>query len=138
MGTRLTALGVGCRKGASPDALLDLVEQVLLDAGIALSDVSALGTITGKQGEPAVQALSARLDLSVTTFSPERLEQETPRLLSPSDLVFRETGCHGVAEAAALAMIGGNARLVMPKRIGEGCTVAVALFVDEDDNGQRP
>jgi len=47
-------------------------------------------------------------------------------LLNPSDLVFRETGCHGVAEGAALACVGGDGSLILPKKIGGRATVALS------------
>ena len=48
---------------------------------------------------PAVHALAAHWNVPARFFDVETLERETPRLVNPSDLVFRETGCHGVAEA---------------------------------------
>lgn len=138
MRANFIAVGIGCRRGADPRALEQLVEQVLIEAGVPASDLGALGTITGKENEPAVLSLSARLGLPVTAFSPERLERETPRLLTPSDIVFRETGCHGVAEAAALALAGDKARLVVPKRVGDGCTVAVAVLLTPEDDRHHP
>ena len=41
--------------------------------------------------------------------------------------MFRETGCWGVAEGAALAAVGPEGRLLVPKRKGERVTCAVAL-----------
>jgi cobalt-precorrin 5A hydrolase/precorrin-3B C17-methyltransferase len=51
---------------------------------------------------------------------------ETPRLKNPSDVVFRQVGCHGVAEAAALAAIGESAVLIMPKMKSLHATAAIA------------
>ena len=39
-------------------------------------------------------------------FDAATLERETPRLRNPSDVVFAEVGCHGVAEGAAMAAAG--------------------------------
>ena len=126
--TRTTqyALGIGCRRGAEAARLVALVEKVLAEAGISVADLSALATIAGKDAEPAVIALGHHLGLSITCFPPDELEAETPRLANPSDIVFRETGCHGVAEASALAALGEEARLVVPKRVLDGCTAALA------------
>lgn len=119
-------IGLGCRRGASPVDMQTLLDRTLLEAGIASLRLTALATLTGKEDEPAIQALATLLDLPVTTFSAARLEEETPRLANPSDVVFRETGCHGVAEAAALALAGANGRLIVPKRMLNGCTLALA------------
>ncbi len=120
------ALGVGCRRGAEAARLIALVEELLSEAGISEADLSAVATIAGKDTEPAVMALGHHLGLAVTCFAPDELEAETPRLANPSDIVFRETGCHGVAEASALAALGKEARLVVPKRVLDGCTAALA------------
>lgn len=119
-------IGLGCRRGASPGDMLELLVQTLLETGIARPQLSALATLAGKEEEAAIASLAGQLGLAVTTFSAERLEEETPRLLNPSDVVFRETGCHGVAEAAALALAGAGGRLIVPKRVLNGCTLALA------------
>ena len=56
-----------------------------------------------------------------------RLLEETPRLANPSEIVFRETGCWGVAEGAALAAVGVAGRLAVPKQKGDRVTCALAL-----------
>ena len=63
---------------------------------------------------------------SARFFDAARLERETPRLKNPSDLVYRETGCHGVAEGAALAGVGAEGDLVLPKQRSQRATCAVA------------
>ncbi|MDX1400501.1 MAG: precorrin-3B C(17)-methyltransferase, partial [Kiloniellales bacterium] len=57
----------------------------------------------------------------------ERLEAERARLATPSELVFREVGCHGVAEGAALAAVGGDGELILPKRKSRRATCAIGL-----------
>ncbi|MEM8951294.1 MAG: precorrin-3B C(17)-methyltransferase, partial [Pseudomonadota bacterium] len=45
---------------------------------------------------------------------------------NPSDLVFKETGCHGVAEGAALAAAGEDGTLVIEKTKSKRATMAIA------------
>jgi cobalt-precorrin 5A hydrolase/precorrin-3B C17-methyltransferase len=120
------ALGVGCERGAAPRELIALAERALARAGLALESVAGVFSIDLKADEEAVHALARRLGVPARFFAPERLERETPRLANPSDLVFRETGCHGVAEGAALAAAGKRGVLVVPKRKSRRATVAVA------------
>ncbi|MGH7003758.1 MAG: cobalamin biosynthesis protein, partial [Alphaproteobacteria bacterium] len=61
-------------------------------------------------------------------FSAAMLETQTPRLFNPSDRVFALTGCHGVAEAAALLGAGPYARLVVGKTKSAHATAALAAF----------
>src|SRR5262249_22058649 len=66
------------------------------------------------------------LGVTARFFSAERLAQETPRLVNPSDVVLRAIGVPGVAEAAALAAAGPHATLIVPKTKSGRSTVAIA------------
>lgn len=120
------AVGVGCERGASSDELRTLVTETLAAGGLAPEAVAAVGSIDLKMDEPAVHAAARALDAPIRFFDAASLETEAPRLQSPSEIVFRETGCHGVAEGAALALAGTDATLVVPKRKSERATCAVA------------
>ena len=51
----------------------------------------------------------------------------TPRLATPSDVVFAGVGCQGVSEGAALAQLGSEGKLWMQKRKTAHATVALGL-----------
>ena len=121
------ALGVGCERGASADEVIGLVRDTLDTQGLAAGAVAGLFTIDLKHDEPAVLSLADHLGVPLRVFDAARLEQERPRLANPSDLVFREVGCHGVAEGAALAAAGPDATLIVPKTKSKRATCAVAL-----------
>ncbi|HYD69961.1 precorrin-3B C(17)-methyltransferase [Azospirillum sp.] len=121
------AVGVGCERGTDPAELSDLVHATLAEAGLATGAVALVASLDLKADEPAVHAAAAALRAPARFFDAARLEQEVPRLANPSDVVFQEVGCHGVAEGAALAAAGPDARLVVPKRRSKRATCAVAL-----------
>jgi len=121
------AVGVGCNRGAAPARALALVRAALAEAGLAPAAVTVVASIDLKADEPAVQGVAEALGVPLRCYPALRLEAETPRLATPSEVVFRVVGCHGVAEAAALAAAGPRARLILPKRQGEGITCALAL-----------
>ncbi|MCK6453430.1 MAG: precorrin-3B C(17)-methyltransferase [Alphaproteobacteria bacterium] len=121
------ALGVGCERGAAPKELDRLVRRTLAAAGLSEKSVALVCSIDLKADEPAVQALADRFGVPARFLPAAVLERETPRLATPSDVVFRETGCHGVAEGAALAAVGRRGALVVPKRKSRRATCAVAL-----------
>lgn len=123
---RTLALGVGCERGAAPEVLLAHVRRALADAGLAEGAVAGVFSVDVKSDEAAVHGVAAALGVPARFFAPGRLEAETPRLANPSEVVFREVGCHGVAEAAALAAAGPEGSLVVPKQKGTGVTCAVA------------
>ena len=71
-------------------------------------------------------ACAEHLGLPARFFTATELEAEAPRLANPSEAVFREVGCHGVAEGAALALAGPEAELIVPKRKIARATCAIA------------
>lgn len=119
-------LGLGCERGTPAAELLDLAETVLRLSGRTEADLSAVATLDTRAGEPAMQAVARRFAVPLTTFPAARLEAETPRLANPSALVFAHTGCHGVAEAAALAAAGEGGLLLCPKTKSGRATAAIA------------
>lgn len=122
----LLALGVGCERGADPSELQVLALQTLADAGLSALAVACVTSATVKEDEPAVIKLAEHLGVPARFFTPARLEDETPRLANPSETVFRTLGCHGVAEAAALAAAGPHASLIVPKQKSARATCAIA------------
>ncbi len=120
-------LGVGCARNCPPDELVALATGLLAEAGIAAGALAAVATLVLKADEPAVLRLAERLDRPLRLFTAAELEALTPRLATPSEVVFAEVGCHGVSEAAALAATGSAAaQLVEPKRKTGQATCALA------------
>ena len=123
---RALAVGVGCERGADPAELMELVGRTLEDAGLARHAVAGLFSLDLKMDEPAVHAAAGMLGTEARFFDAAALEAETPRLVTPSEIVFREVGCHGVAEGAALAAAGPAGTLVVAKKKSCRTTCAVA------------
>lgn len=119
-------LGVGCARNAPVEELRSSVEAMLRDAGIAPGAIAAIATLDLKADEPAVNALARAFGVPLKLFTAAELEEMTPRLANPSDVVFAEVGCHGVAEAASLASAGKDAVLSVEKRKTANTTCALA------------
>ncbi|WP_119458942.1 precorrin-3B C(17)-methyltransferase [Rhodospirillaceae bacterium SYSU D60014] len=120
------ALGIGCERHAPPEEVIGLARRCLDESGLAPQSVACVVSIALKAAEPAIHALAAELGVPARFFDAATLKAEAPRLANPSDLVFRETGCHGVAEGAALAAAGAAGRLVLPKIRSARATCAIA------------
>ena len=120
------ALGVGCERGVAAGELERLVEHTLAGANLSPRSLAGVFSVDLKADEPAVHALARTLGLPVRFFEPPALEALTPRLANPSAVVFREVGCHGVSEAAALAAAGANGTLRVPKTKSSRATCAIA------------
>jgi cobalt-precorrin 5A hydrolase/precorrin-3B C17-methyltransferase len=123
---RALVIGLGVSQAASGREAADAAMQALVRAGLQNEAVLAIATIFGRAEHPAVQAVASYFGVSVIVFDAARLEQETPRLANPSDGLFERIGCHGVAEAAALAATGPAGVLVVEKTKSGGVTIAVA------------
>ena len=133
------AVGVGCVRAADPAELVALVRTTLARNTLAPDSAALVASIDLKMDEPAVHAAADALGRPARFFPPERLERETPRLATPSDVVFAAVGTHGVAEAAALAAAGDEARLIVPKQRSANATCAVAIapgVIDPARTGQ--
>ena len=120
-------LGVGCARNCAPEELEALVQNTLANSGISPGALAAIGTIDLKADEPAILALAAKYGLPLRLFSAVELEGEAPRLATPSDVVFAEVGCHGVAEGAALALVGAQGQLHQAKRKTANATCALGI-----------
>lgn len=121
------ALGVGCARDCPVEELATLVDAALAEAGVAPEALAGIFSLNLKADEPAVAALAARLGVPARFFDAARLEAETPRLANPSEVVFAEVGCHGVAEGAALAGAGPEGQLTLTKRKSAMATCAIAV-----------
>ena len=121
------ALGVGCERGCETKELLTLVENTLKKFSLAPESIACVVSLDIKADEEAVHALAHHLDVPARFFSADELEAETPRLANPSDLVFNEVGCHGVAEGAALAAVGETGQLLVSKNKSIRATCALGF-----------
>jgi len=120
-------LGVGCARNCPPEELVELVRGILEDANLAPAALAGVFSLDLKADETAVIALAQTLNLSLRLFTAAELEAETPRVVHPSDVVFAEVGTHSVAEAAALAGGGPEAKLRTTKRKTAMATAALAV-----------
>ncbi|MGE5442762.1 MAG: precorrin-2 C(20)-methyltransferase, partial [Bacteroidota bacterium] len=120
------AVGVGCERGAEPTEVIELVRATMTHHGLAPEAVACVASLDLKADEPAVTAIAEALAVPARFFSAGELEAERPRLANPSDIVFREVGCHGVAEGAALAAAGEGSALVVEKIRSGRATCAIA------------
>jgi cobalt-precorrin 5A hydrolase len=119
---RPLVIGLGCERGTPPAELLDLIVSVVTHP----ENIAFVATLDVRAEEPAMHAVARHFAVPLVTFPAHRLEAETPRLANPSTLVFSHTGCHGVAEAAALAQAGAGGRLIVEKTKSAHATVAIA------------
>jgi cobalt-precorrin 5A hydrolase/precorrin-3B C17-methyltransferase len=119
-------VGTGSARNCPPEELQELFEAALTKTGISAGAVACITSIDLKADERAMLELAAGIDVPYRLFSADELEAEAPGLANPSDIVFAEVGCHGVAEGAALAGAGPDSTLVVAKQKSANATVAIA------------
>jgi len=133
-------LGIGCERGADGDEAISLALESLAQAGLSPDSVGLVASIDVKADESAVHHVARHFGCPARFFDAATLEAETPRLKHPSDIVFAEVGCHGVAEGAALAAVGSSGQLAAEKRKSRRATCAIgrapAPFVQADLPGR--
>lgn len=116
-------LGIGCRKGASAQAIEQAVEAVLKGQNIDRRAIGRVASIDLKQGEAGLLQFCARWDLPVEFYTAEQL-RAVEGDFTPSQFVQSVTGVDNVCERAALL---GADRLLVRKTAADGVTVALAI-----------
>ncbi|MGI9355937.1 MAG: precorrin-3B C(17)-methyltransferase [Rhizobiaceae bacterium] len=132
-------MGLGCERGADADEVIALAETALKSSNISHDALAMIATIDIKADEAAINAAAAHFNVPMRLFNAEVLEIQTPRLANPSDIVFAEVGCHGVAEAAALSATGDDGQLIVEKHKSKRATAAIAQapnVIDPKDIGR--
>ena len=115
-------LGLGCRRGTSPEAIRAAVQGVLDREGIDPRAVKCAASIDLKKDEEGLLAFCGERKLPVSFYSAEKL-RAVPGDFTPSELVQRVTGVDNVCERAALL---GAERILVRKQAAGGVTVALA------------
>jgi cobalt-precorrin 5A hydrolase/precorrin-3B C17-methyltransferase len=106
---------------------------------LARQAVALVASLDLKEDEAAVESLAERLAVPARFFSAAELNAEADRLANPSELVFAEVGCPGVAEGAALAATGPEGAVIVEKTKSKRATCAIALSpepIDPDGVGR--
>lgn len=118
-------LGIGCERGAEAGEVIELADLTLQTTGLAPKAVAGVFSIDLKADEAAVHAVADHFGVAARFFTASELEAERGRLANPSDIVFAEVGCHGVAEGAALVACGRDGALIVEKQKSGRATCAV-------------
>lgn len=131
----MLVVGIGCRSGCAALQLLELVESGLHELGLETGAIGAVASIDLKGAEPGLLALAEHLQVPLILLSATTLLPYEAQLTHRSALAYARTGCHGVAESAALAaasqLARAPARLVITRRQSAHATFALAGAVVE-------
>lgn len=123
-------LGMGCERGVDGDEAIALVVETLAKNNISILQLAGIFSIVLKADETALHEVAKHFNIPIGFFNAETLELQMARLKNPSEYVFNEVGCHGVAEGAALTAAGVDSELIVPKVKSKRVTVAIAKMSD--------
>ena len=120
------SVGVGCRRGVSAEEILTRITSSVNEIGASLKAIAGIYSIDLKADELGLIEAAKSLRVPFITFSAEQLQAVTiQNNLTRSNFVKEKIGVDGVCEAASLlgAQMG---RLILPKTMGQGVTVAIS------------
>ncbi|HTU19887.1 MAG TPA: precorrin-4 C(11)-methyltransferase [Gemmataceae bacterium] len=109
------ALGVGCERGISTEALADGLDRFLQKYRLARGSIRTLASVDLKDDETALIELAKQHGWQTHFYLPEELAR-TSGIRNPSPMVTKCVGTPGVAEPAAL-LAAGTERLLVEKQV---------------------
>jgi cobalt-precorrin 5A hydrolase len=118
--------GVGCKRGAAALEIETAIRAALARAGVATSALDVVATIAAKSAEAGIKVAAENLGVAVMLLSETELQAASDRTETHSERVLALMGVPSVAETAALAAAGPNARLIAPRLIIGAATCALA------------
>ena len=126
----MIAIGIGCRRGASKEAIIKLIAEALTRTALA-PEAGRLFTYEGKRDEAGLVAAARELAMPLAFLSIAALQAVADKIASRSEAAEKALGLASVAEASALAGCGRGAHLLLPRITGDGVTCAIAKGDDE-------
>jgi cobalt-precorrin 5A hydrolase len=120
----MIAIGIGCRRGASTQAILDIIATAR--AKIPATDEFLLCSGELKSTEAGLKIAAEQLGAPLKFLPMAALREADHRCLTRSEASRTATGLGSMAEAAALAAAGPDSRLIVARLVGDGVTCAAA------------
>lgn len=119
------AIGIGCKRGCSSDAIGALVERAIA-AAPCIGATAALFTHEAKRSEAGLVDAAKALGLPLVFLEPQVLQNASLRAATNSPRVMAMFGLPSIAEAAALAGAGPSSVLLVARMSDRGASCAIA------------
>lgn len=117
-------VGIGCRRGMAAEKIVSAVKQTLDTAALPLDEVRLLASADVKADERGLLEAARILRIPLRFIASDEI-RSLARDFERSDFVESKVNLPAVAEPSAL-LAGRRTRLVIPKTVCGGVTVAVA------------
>ncbi|MDE5930951.1 MAG: cobalamin biosynthesis protein, partial [Lachnospiraceae bacterium] len=118
-------IGMGCKKGKKAEEIEAFITKKTGERGIAISQISALASISQKSDEPGLLAWSGKEGVPFFTYTAEELQMVEGNF-TESSFVKTQVCVDNVCERAALKACGEGGELIAAKYAENGMTIAVA------------
>jgi cobalt-precorrin 5A hydrolase len=124
------AIGIGCKKGCSSEAIAALVVRAMAAASCTGTD-ARIFTHAAKQNEVGLADAAKALGLPLVFLEAEVLRQAALRVTTRSPKVMALFGLPSIAETAALAGAGPFSVLLVARMNEAGASCAIARRRDK-------
>jgi cobalamin biosynthesis protein CbiG len=125
--TRSVIVGLGARKDATTDNIIQTIDMALEKVHIPLSRVQVFATTDTNRDSQSLLEAAAKLGSHLEYVTLEELHTVTSPELSPNSAATPDKiGTGGLAERTALLLAGPNAKLVLKKAKLNGVSIAIA------------
>ncbi len=125
---RNLAVGLGCRRGVTAGDVRRAIAGALAIAGRSVGSLKVMATVDRRKNEDGIRQAAGDMCLPLKYFTVDEIASVFSAHrgeVSSSQYVFQKIGVGGVCEPAAL-LAAPAAKLILPKTVLNGITVAVA------------
>jgi cobalt-precorrin 5A hydrolase len=126
LGEAVIVAGIGCRAGVSAREIEAVLEEALARAEMEAGAIDIIATSHAKRSEQGIAAAASRRGAKLVIVGQSELEAAAVHVVTRSERVTALIGVPSLAEAAALAAAGPNARLIVPRVVVGRATCALA------------
>lgn len=125
-------IGLGFRDQASAQSIAEVLADVAAHAAMP-GVASVLAVLEDKAAHPGLIAAAQATRLPIETVAAEAMRQADARVATRSERVEKERGVGSVCEAAALAVAGPGARLIVTRMVSadRNATAAAAAIIED-------
>ncbi|AKG91075.1 Cobalamin synthesis G C-terminus/Cobalamin synthesis G N-terminal [Geoglobus ahangari] len=115
------SVGVGYRKGVSAEEIISAIERAFSEIGESLDEIRVISTWEGKKRDGVMERVADHFKRPLMYLGSEEINSVEVQ----SDSKAKALGLNSVSEACAL-YFSRERKLVLPKRVYGGVTVAIA------------
>jgi cobalt-precorrin 5A hydrolase len=117
-------VGIGCRRGAAKESIIVAVQTALEESALEINQVRYLASADIKADEEGLIQAAIILGIPLRFIASQEIGT-TIKAFEHSPFVKAKVNLPGVAEASAL-LAGRRTQLILPKKIINGVTIAIA------------